>query len=462
MTLIRFALLYMLPLLMASYVVNGHATTPPNVDNCKSRSPNDLLTQLLCSDDEIKLLDRRLGKFYQASLSLAKKPHQTRQAQKTWLSALRLSCKLKTCIVNAYNKRTVQLATSLVSETTQTATKLDKHEVPKVCNRVVALNDSNKLQNHIIPFLDVDLAKKISAPAAAWAITKAIDGARTSGANYVDSIYNGLVVLHPSKRSSLNVFFDAYDGGTCFSSKLLNASLGRKVGETMLPVDDPSDDLQWSWWGAGDKVASVDGRLYSLTSWGDSELRLISWIRPDGRILPLCSVDQTWTKEITRSDQPSVCIAIEKGDAIAPDWNLESENFKLGDDWQLGREATATLEVAEIEIRGFGDKQEIARVSYDSSAGCGAQMQWLRVVNQNRDGLAPSKLNEMLTSFADGHEVDVRTIGSDTYASAFDKFGRGATYRLSATGADKVCQFNPKPLSRVSKYWSISTSPHVR
>ena len=374
----------------------------------------------MCGDIELRDLDQTMDGMYRYLLRSPRGKEHLRSVQRRWLSSDRAACVDAACLRKVYTMRIAELDREMLDITTpgQTASI----DAKQVCEAVIKLANRKALPLHAIP-------SRVSQENT-WRLRV------SSGAAPVQ-------------------FIGASTGGTCPSIQLQNEALADPAGDTRAEVDDPEEQLRWSWWGGGDYPAFVNGKLLAITAdFLDMNLvRLVSWIRPDGRIVPLCSTETRTTKSISAAREKSVCTAIATDAAVGPDWEPgNSMDLDEGEAAPRGAGTPTEVKVADIDLDGDGRKERIAHLAYDSGAGCGAHTERLRVLDANRPGFSKQPIDQVVAEL-EASEVNLWRIGAKYYVESYEPRRGGKAYRITATGAQEVCRFSWRGETSITKLW---------
>ncbi len=301
-----------------------------------------------------------------------------------------------------------------------------------------------QLGRHVIPALPLELLESGTAlrlPADAKAV---LEAEPSYGDRFPD-----VALLRVGDAPA--AFTSRFTGGSCASNALFNVVHG---DATALEVDDPDEELRWSWWGGGDYPAYIAGRHLVITAdlLDRNLVRLVSSVTPQGRVQPLCSVKTEPMKSVGRSEDPKACTRIVNGSAESPKWQPIKMQLSR-DQWdRVGRYADG-VRIATIDLDGDGQTEDVGHFQYDSGAGCGSHAEWLLIVNRQRNGTVQNGLNDWLTRHAGGEEVKVWRLERKHYLETYRPGIGGAVYRFDRSGGKRVCELGWINKASVSKIW---------
>lgn len=383
--------------------------------------------KLICESNKLKSLDWDLNARFESVMFFSMNNAKLRAGQRNWLVRERNKCRSAPCLEQAYLTRIGTLQQEIARLTVPSGVRVDRSNVEKVCQEIVALADRKVLENYSIP------------------ATLRADKTVSASESFALSLVKGKPMVRFSSVST---------GGTCWSSELRNDSLEEAGKITFAQVDDPGDELRWSWWGAGDYPAYINGRFFAITSGDDpNHLRLISWIRPDGYIQPLCSVEQSFERVLSVKSTDPVCGTLELGGGQTPEWTEASEELAALEPPPYGTADRPSAVVASISPGANREKDEIAKFSIDSGAGCGAHVEWLRAVDTTRTSLVEGGLDKALSKLGMQNVIDLAVVTGHYYVTALDRPKKGAAYRIANGEAIKVCEYVGGTGSKVSRIW---------
>jgi hypothetical protein len=168
-------------------------------------------------------------------------------------------------------------------------------------------------------------------------------------------------------------------GGTCGSCNILDVDADVS---TAYPADDEEQRLRWADWGNCDYLLWEQGEAIVVTgSFGHGRSRavLVSWIAPDGGKRPLCylKTEREAAAKVVKAEDPGLCNAVLDGKEDSPPW--EGPVSISGSSKQSRFSASAGL-VAAMDLDLDGKPDLVARLEYDSGAGCGYHHEWLEHV----------------------------------------------------------------------------------
>lgn len=426
--------------------------------------------KLTCADPDLHRLDLALQNVYGALQGVTKDKQSLAQAQRRWLASLGNSCKSRDCVAKAYSARAQALSSKLLSQVKVHTAPLSNAQAVNACVELAALADHKELSKHALwGHAQWDIKLERREELSAWTLSeselerlKARDSYETS--NRPSLVYR----VRLNNRDEPTRFGSFETGGTCASTQVFNVSHllstnGDDVGVDTVP--DPDDEMRWIYWGGGDYPVLYRGRNFMMTSalGNPNSLNMISWIKSDGRIRPLCMLGATNVRRIPRpSYKAAICQAIATGQLRPLTWkpvtetlpiNHESAVYRVEFERRYGRYADS-VGLLQIDFNGDGSVENLARFEYSSGAGCGSTYAWMSALSKNLDSVAKDPLNILLEKIGDGA------------TAVYEQKGRYYVHTSSATRGDalislrgerleRICEFEWKSKSVVSKFFPV-------
>lgn len=253
-----------------------------------------------------------------------------------------------------------------------------------------------------------------------------------------DAVYR-IRLTDGKKRSRFARFFT---GGSCASYNIynidgleeFNSSVYAGNGVGMVRVKDPEDMIRWATWGGTEYLIRHDSRYLVISA----DLRdlnrptLVSWIRPDGLIQPLCSFSEVARQRVA-SEGLAECPAILGGLQPLP-WTLVDDSSSLyrthAGESPRGLDS---VEVSNIDSDAGEHVIQLGRFSYSSGAGCGSDYQWFALLADGARDTTEGPLARVINT-AD----DVLVSGKTLYATSDNTL-----IRLTPE-IEKICSYSTK------------------
>lgn len=434
-------------------------------DSCQRSGLRSVQETLICADWTLRSLDDRLGEVYEAAVFFSKQREKLRADQRRWLKKTRASCRDAHCLEKVYRRRILYLDDLIRATLVPSGRAVDSSNVEAVCKDVLRLADRKKLASHHIPQVPLHIIEeerpdllRVQGKPLSEVIAAVNEKANAR-------LWESVTLLRLSSGRTPVVFGSNSEGGSCSSTRLENISLAAAEYmnddfelRTWADIHTEDDDLGQSGWGAGDYLVFVNGRHLVITAAnGDpNRVNLVSWIKPEGEVVPLCSaLIEKRTKVIARAVEPKVCQRLLSGTAEALNWE-PAEIRMPRDDWykRFGGYADS-VKVTALNAEGGEPRQDVARFTYDSGAGCGSHNEWLRTINPERSDTVRGALDESLVKIGIKSEVNLWRVDKRLFLEVSDGFREGAAYRLTRGGVTKTCRFSWNTKSGVDRYWLI-------
>jgi hypothetical protein len=221
------------------------------------------------------------------------------------------------------------------------------------------------------------------------------------------------------------------------------------------PEDDEEQRLRWADWGNCDHFLWEQGEAIVVTGsfWGGhSRGVLVSWFAPDGGKRPLCYLKTSGDPVVKTlsADEPELCRAVAEGNQEAVQW---APSVDISDNQRRGPSSTTGM-VTRIDLDQDGEPDLVARLEYDSGAGCGYHHEWLAhaVPDESKSDQGVS----MLLRWKEGEVVPaqggnvgpVRIEDASTLAELLAQAGDGAIPGTEGSASSfklDVFQFRGKP-----------------
>jgi len=416
---------------------------------------------IICADVELQALDDTLEVFYRAALAQSKEAAALRAGERRWLAEVRDRCGAKECVADAYRRRILELQEDILASTTPVAAPMDAKSAEETCRSVAALAGEGKLHDRFLPALPVGILQAERPAQAAIGGTPFAQLAAEIQAKTFGQPDTVVISVRVSAGRPPVAFGSVFTGGSCASAEVWNLEYlqaafarGEKHPSTFAAPEDPKDELRWSWWGANDRAAFVGGRPLVVTVDGANPelVNLVSWIRPDGRVQPLCGTSYDTYRVLDAAHSPDAhCGSVEGAIEQGPDWEaLDPAQVEVrpreGDPDYDGIDAT------DWDLDGDGRPEVLARLHVDSGAGCGSHREWLRVLDAKRAATVDGPLDRALGDLQ-AEKISVLRLEGTSYVDAYYSKSGGTTYRMRGVKPVPACRFTILPFTRIDRMW---------
>lgn len=297
----------------------------------------------------------------------------------------------------------------------------------------------------------------LQAAGPGWNVTDEEQATLRAGSHFSSGSLHTVYRLSLSSAGKPARFGSFFAGGTCHATQTRNVevllqSKGSDDGVDAVP--DPDDKLRWVYWGGGDYPVLHRGRHFMVTAdLGDpNRLRMVSWIKPDGRQRPLCLLAaENVAPGVVSAREPALCRAVASGSLAPLEWKPMPQPMPHGysEEFQrrYGRIADA-VEVLSIDIDGDGRSENVGRFGYASSAGCGSTQAWLSVLSKDLGTALPGALDH-----PGGEALEVYGSGGRYYISNLAERTGGSLVAIRDGRSEQVCKFQPRTKTAITDFF---------
>lgn len=425
--------------------------------------------KMICGDYTLRSMDEQLGKTYGLLRGSAANQGELAGEQRQWLVSVRDRCTSTECLANAYGRRTQDLYSRLLAQIEVHGDMLSNAEAKNACVELAALADDKRLSKLAL----WGRQPRQFEPAREqdeWTVSDA-EAAKLEARSRYHNNEPWIVHRLRLKSGAEPVRFASFwTGGSCSGSTLLNLShvinlSGEDDGIDEVP--DPDDELRWTRSGGRDYPIVHRGRNFVVTH-ADADantVRLISWIKPNGRIRPICLLDSNRTKRVSLPNQRApLCQGIAAGTlrplswkAVTDDLPLQREPATYQSEFvkRYGRYAEG-VELRPVDLNGDGMVDNIARFSYASGSGCGANLLWLGALSKDMGSLAPDSLNTVLKTFEEG-PMNIYAFKGKYFFDTAVSVTNDALISLQGNRPERVCELEWQTRTKVKSFFEVET-----
>jgi Uncharacterized protein conserved in bacteria, putative lipoprotein len=358
-------------------------------DLCESKKPTSA-EYMICSNSDLKLLDVKLNEVYSMASNLVKE--DLKKDQLNWLRNYRNKCQSTECMSKLYEERIELLIkkNELAKKVYEVA--LSKNESKSICGEIASLATTGEIHSYKIIGLDWVVTKNNKN--SEWNATEqeSASAEKKGLLGGGDKVYN----IKISNRNELKKFITYQDGGSCYSSKIYNSDYIFKQNDDSggrVDVNDPEGDIDWAGRGEDEFPIYYKGRNYIVTG-AETKPELISLIRSDGMILPLCLLESTNMNLTVKSNKNNpLCSAVASGKIQPEKWHdadslihIDRNNNYRDEYIKKYGEYSEHVETLSIPMKN-GQQETIAKMEYNSGGGCGSHDEWLRKAKTDSDPL---------------------------------------------------------------------------
>lgn len=405
----------------------------------------------LCKIPQLARLDRQLNGIYRQAHGVVADKDALRQEQRQWLHSVRDACPDRSCLIKAYQWRVAALGERFVDSAQITDQPLSNAGARQACEAIAGLAENGSLESLAIPGLEtyrdeppLELARMALSPSEMAVIDKQ------------NLIPNQVYLLRLGPGLQPERFVNLLGSGTCHIQSTANLKRALKNEETFEPVHDPDELLRWIDWSSADYPIVHDKRVFLVTAGvhDGNAVELLSWIKPNGRIRPLCMLKPQSTRlTVAAATQPELCASIAKGKLQPLAWRDETKQLSMS--YQRSGGSFDYIGVLELDLDGNGRAEKIGRFKYASSAGCGGDFTWLSLLSDDLKTEGSGPLKKQLDLLSQGSQ-EIYSSGGRHYIAANDILGRPRLFSLQNGQVEQVCEFNRLTHRTVSTFFDVS------
>jgi uncharacterized protein len=423
---------------------------------------------IICVDPELKRLDEILNSTFQYTLNVVYNKSGLKDEQRKWLATLRDGCKDKECFIRVYIARINELGYMQIETLRVIEKQLSNQEAKDVCLSLADLADNNRLSLLSVPGKN-QFSLNENDVKAGWGVNDKEKALLLKG--YLNS--NGPEVIYKLKLKPSGEpvrFAKFFTGGTCSSDQVFNLSyiLNAKYGDYgtygIDDVSDTDDEIRWAYWGGGDYPIIYRGRYFIVTAHlaNLDRVNMISWIKPNGKIRPLCLLKvESTQKNVISAKNMSLCSGIANGSIGPITWKPITEELPFHHDPTVYKKEFVKrygnyadeVSLLNIDINGDGITENIGKFRYDSGAGCGSTRIWLAVLTKDLGGVVKNSLNEILGRFRGS--MNIYRYKGKYYIDAVENGTNEGVVQLNGEKIKHVCEFGIKTETDMSRFFDV-------
>lgn len=412
---------------------------PTNVNarpafDCSHENALNYVEWHVCRFPPLTALDLRLNDAYLAALNVAKQPKNLRDEQREWIRERNQLCKTEnyTCsmpkLMHMYETR-IERLDQIVGD----PSIADNRDI---CITLAQRADKTGLK---------DLAVRASRNPTDQELAE-FEG---TGVGQPNGIYE----LQLNRSVPAEKFGQFSTGGTCASTQIFNIrrileSKGESNG--WKEVGDPDDIIRWAYWGGGDYPIKYQGQYFMITSdlTDDNRVNMISSIKSDGAILPICTVEEASFKYVTDPGSNDLCSKIAQGSIDPIRWKSPDVDLASSRDEFVAKYSTYadSVVVARIDLDGDGVPENVGRFAYSSGAGCGSERVWGRVLSNNFQNTVKGRLDDLISQL--GGPFEIYQQGRNYYLRMAVSRNIDQVVRVREGRVEKVCELHRRAQSR--------------
>jgi uncharacterized protein len=354
---------------------------------------------VICATPELMQLDRMLGAAYQAALRLAPDPKVMRSEQRNWI-ARRNQCDRYDCLKPQYRSRIAELQSAQVKTLGMLEKPLTRQDAMRICADLAHRVDGRSID-------ELGLLTRWTTPAG-LGVSELTDEEEARLGNMKKwPAYHGralvyeLKLRHDAPPTRFASFWGRRD---CRSARMFNldrylASNGSDDGR--VPNSAQDAETEWALSTAEDRLILHDGRYLMFTGSPGGSESIVSWVRPDGILHPVCTLrTRTKSMALRKSGDRTVCEARGKGQLPRAEWRREEPDPSDCCPRALSNPYDGDDPIAAFSAQiGLDAKQKqhlLVRLAYGSGNECGSIRTWSTVLYEDLRQVAKTQLLELL------------------------------------------------------------------
>jgi hypothetical protein len=198
--------------------------------------------------------------------------------------------------------------------------------------------------------------------------------------------------------------------------------------------DDPDGLLRDVYLGAGDQVLYYRGHYFRLTATSDGP-RMLSWIRLDGDIRPICTFKMLPARLVSTGKGMALCGGIASGRVEPLPWVRIPGDVAIAH----GFRHADSVEIITLDVDGDGRSDNVARFEDASKQGCELFPMWVDLRTDDLAKAVESRANDLVHSIS-GRPLNLYQYHGGVY---FDgrRNGIPQVVRMHNGRLKKVCGF---------------------
>lgn len=419
-----------------------------------------------CEDARVGRLDEAMGKALRLAVSVAPDPKALKAAQAQWRRTVLERCADRDCRLAAYQARIADLGRLFATTAPVSDRPLDADGAEAACEAVAGLADRRRLYAQAVP--GVDQWPFADAPPPAEMAFTAQDKARLQARDLGwPAEARTLYLLRPAPDAEPMRFGSFFTGGACpayqtFSLPALLDGKGKDLG--IEPVRDPRELIRWAYLGASDYPIVHQGRNLIITAdlGNPDKVNMVSWVKPDGRIRPLCLLKTRQDGlRVASARLPRVCDAVAKGEVRPLKWRDAAEVPPFSRRLQGHRDEfvrrygddAEDIGLLRVDIDRDGKADRLARFRHTAAVGCGVTRVWWSVLTGDLGGVQHGALNTQLQALDDGAREVYKVDGH--YYLAASRQGQPGLFQINRGRTEQVCAFRQDTRTRVTTMFPV-------
>lgn len=436
----------------------GVATVSHGADICSDKTTWP--ESAICKSRGVSNLDDQLNSIYRLLRDVTTEKNALLNEQRQWLTSARNACSNEACLMDVYRARVAQLSARFGHAMQISAQAFSNQEARQTCEAIAKKASNGELAKLEIPpvwngwdqreqypqegILSYDEQAKLEAnlnrPAAVYLLRTAADKA-------------------PRR------LVEFYTGGTCSSSQIFDLEHALNTGgfvesSGVEAVSDPEEMVRWAYWGGGDYPIVYNQRLLLVASSGDrNQAQLVSWVKPDGLVRPLCLLGRLASSStVAKAAIPELCSQVADGKLESLGWlDITDKTGREDGDSFTKRYGTyaSWVGLLQVDLDGDGKRENLGRFVYDSGAGCGRTDISLRLLSEDLSHAIDTPLGKSLNDLPGG-SLDVYENAGRYYFASNDGSHRDGLVQLNNGKVEQVCEFKLLTQRAITTFFDLT------
>lgn len=416
--------------------------------------------KLICSHGDLGELDEQLADVYARVKEVAPDKRALTQQQRDWMAGVRNACPDADCLSRVHRLRILELAGALVSLAPINDTLLSDEEGKSICSELATLNDGRKLKKLVVPGTHSIHIRGSSLESKYAVSDMETQTLRKNSSSYSEALE--VFRLRLKQRDDPVRFATAPTGGSCPSSTMFNLSLLLSTPDDsggIEEVEDLNDSLDMVHSGAHDYPILYRNRNFVITSARRdlSQPSLVSWIRPNGMIRPLCLLGQQGHSKIVilKASNKKLCEVLVSRPSGPVDISDRIPDSSDRDEFvQRYVRYADSMKAYRLDINSDGKAENVGHFSYASGAGCGSNERWLSVLSPDLKMVIWSPLHQAMEELVD--VAAIYTVNGQHYIEGATQRDSLGLFQMRGTMLEQVCRYRLDYRTEVRDFFSVT------
>lgn len=401
----------------------------------------------ICAEGTVYTQDKELNKIYHHLISVSLDKGALRQEQRQWLRTKRDACPDRDCLIKVYQVRVAELSDQLINAAPITDQPLSTLQAQKACGTMAEMASRESLSSLAVPGFNYLYFRPEDAPKQ-WSLSESeISQVSDLNTHYLQRMY----WLRLGGDQQPTRFVSREYHGSAHSVAVVNVELVLAEQETAEDVSDPEELTRWARWGNREYPIYFQKHLFLISSdYRDlDDIKMISWLKPDGHSRPICMITPSSTRLLVETaKKPELCKRIADGRLPPLAWKDESERLK-GDTKKRYGDKADRLGVLDIDLDGDGKTEKVGRLLIEWSGGTGGVWTRLALLSDDLSTSRKDITDEGIVKGGGG--LNIYPWQGKFYISS-----RDSIIRWDGNKTEDVCQFKRQVSHKVSKVFEVS------